>query len=108
MAGACLVCRDKIATGSFDKTCKVRGNSATCSDGVPLSPLPLSLSSSPSQLWNAETGSCYHTFRGHTGEIICLTFDPQSTLVASGSIDGTARLWSVEHGNEKATLAVSV
>jgi WD40 repeat protein len=72
--------RDKIATGSFDKTCK---------------------------LWSAESGTCFHTFRGHTGEIICLTFDPQSTLLASGGIDGTARLWSVEHGTEQATLAVS-
>lgn len=34
---------DKIATGSFDKTCK---------------------------LWSVETGKCYHTFRGHTAEIV--------------------------------------
>jgi WD40 repeat protein len=35
--------RDKIATGSFDKTCK---------------------------LWSAETGKCFHTYRGHTAEIV--------------------------------------
>ena len=35
--------RDKIATASFDKTCK---------------------------LWSSETGKCYHTFRGHTAEIV--------------------------------------
>lgn len=34
---------DKIATGSFDKTCK---------------------------LWSTETGKCYHTFRGHSAEIV--------------------------------------
>lgn len=34
---------DKIATGSFDKTCK---------------------------LWSTETGQCYHTFRGHSAEIV--------------------------------------
>lgn len=34
---------DKIATGSFDKTCKV---------------------------WSTETGKCYHTFRGHSAEIV--------------------------------------
>lgn len=37
--------RDKIATGSFDKTCK---------------------------LWCAETGKCFHTYRGHMGEIVCI------------------------------------
>ena len=60
------------------------------------------------QLWSAESGTCYHTYRGHTGEIICLTFDPLSTMIASGGIDATARLWSVEHGTELATLAVSL
>lgn len=35
--------RDKIATGSFDKTCK---------------------------LWCAETGKCFHTFCGHRAEIV--------------------------------------
>lgn len=34
---------DKIATGAFDKTVK---------------------------LWSAETGKCYHTYRGHTGEVV--------------------------------------
>lgn len=34
---------DKIATGSFDKTCK---------------------------LWSVDTGKCYYTFRGHTAEIV--------------------------------------
>lgn len=34
---------DKIATGSFDKTCK---------------------------LWSTETGECYHTFRGHSAEVV--------------------------------------
>lgn len=37
---------DKIATGSFDKTCK---------------------------LWCAETGKCFHTFRGHMAEIVSMT-----------------------------------
>ena len=45
-------------------------------------------------------------FRGHTAEIVCLTFNPSSTLVATGSMDTTARLWGVEDGKEKATLAV--
>lgn len=38
-----FLCRDKIATGSFDKT--------AC-------------------IWSTERGTCYHTLRGHTGEIV--------------------------------------
>lgn len=70
---------DKIATGSFDKTCK---------------------------LWSAETGKCYHTFRGHTAEIVCLSFNPQSTVVATGSMDTTAKLWDIQNGEEVVTLTV--
>ncbi|XP_054113977.1 dynein assembly factor with WD repeat domains 1 isoform X10 [Callithrix jacchus] len=68
---------DKIATGSFDKTCK---------------------------LWSVETGQCYHTFRGHRAEIVCLSFNPQSTLVATGSMDTTAKLWNIQNGEEVLTL----
>ncbi|KAG2462271.1 DAW1 factor, partial [Polypterus senegalus] len=68
---------DKIATGSFDKTCK---------------------------LWSAETGKCFHTFRGHSAEIVCLSFNPQSTLVATGSMDNTAKLWDIQTGEEAVTL----
>lgn len=69
--------RDKIITGSFDKTCK---------------------------LWSAETGQLYHTYRGHSTEIVCLSFNPQGTVIATGSMDNTAKLWDVETGQELHTL----
>ncbi|NXM84134.1 DAW1 factor, partial [Oenanthe oenanthe] len=50
------------------------------------------------------TGQCYHTFRGHSAEIVCLSFNPQSTLLATGSMDTTAKLWDLEKGEEVATL----
>ncbi|NWZ78582.1 DAW1 factor, partial [Poecile atricapillus] len=50
------------------------------------------------------TGKCYHTFRGHSAEIVCLSFNPQSTLLATGSMDTTAKLWDLEKGEEVATL----
>lgn len=37
---------------------------------------------------------------------VCLAFNPQSTLVATGSMDATAKLWDVESGEEVATLSV--
>ena len=57
-------------------------------------------------MWSSDTGKCFHTFRGHTAEIVCLSFNPQSTLVATGSMDTTAKLWDVHSGHEVATLAV--
>ena len=43
--GSTDCCRDKVITGSFDKTCK---------------------------LWSTVDGKCYHTLRGHTAEIVSL------------------------------------
>ncbi|NXS74058.1 DAW1 factor, partial [Pandion haliaetus] len=51
------------------------------------------------------TGKCYHTFRGHSAEIVCLSFNLQSTLVATGSMDTTAKLWDIEKGEEIVTLS---
>lgn len=74
---------DKIITGSFDKTCKVRreacltrgrGDLTFCSVALPRV-----------QLWDANTGQLYHTLRGHLTEIVCLTFNPQSTCIATGT-----------------------
>lgn len=46
----------------------------------------------------------YHTFRGHATEIVCLSFDPNGAVVATGSMDNTARLWDVETGECLHTL----
>jgi dynein assembly factor with WDR repeat domains 1 len=59
---------DKIATGSFDKTCK---------------------------LWSTESGKCFHTFKGHNAEIVCLGFNPQSTLLATGKSIESYRLFII-------------
>ncbi|KAL4648508.1 dynein assembly factor with WDR repeat domains 1 isoform X1 [Arapaima gigas] len=67
--------RDKVATGSFDKTCK---------------------------LWCVETGQCYHTYRGHTAEIVseivALSFNTEGNQLVTGSFDHTAALWDVASG----------
>jgi len=69
--------RDRIATGSFDKTAKI---------------------------WDSSSGECLNTLKGHQGEIVCLTFDPHANLLATGSMDNTAKLWDVETGKEYVTL----
>ena len=38
-------------------------------------------------------------------EIVCLSFDPHGLLVATGSMDHTAKLWDVETGQEIFNLA---
>ena len=36
-----------------------------------------------------------------------MAFNPQSTVVATGSMDTTVKLWSIKSGGEEHTLAVS-
>jgi len=41
---------------------------------------------------------------GHQTEIVCVSFSPQSDLIAMGSMENTAKLWDVEYGTERGTL----
>lgn len=67
----------QIVTGSFDKTAR---------------------------LWDANTGQCIHTLKGHHTEIVCVAFNVQGTHVATGSMDNTAKLWDVDTGQQIASL----
>jgi dynein assembly factor with WDR repeat domains 1 len=42
--------------------------------------------------------------RGHATEIVCLSFDPHGEVVATGSMDSTAKLWDVSRGVELCSL----
>jgi WD40 repeat protein len=42
--------------------------------------------------------------KGHTLKVNCLAFSPDGSILASGSVDGTMRLWDVKSGQEKARL----
>lgn len=46
-------------------------------------------------LWSVSSGEHIETFFGHTGNIQSLAFSPDSTLLASGSFDGTLLLWDI-------------
>lgn len=39
---------------------------------------------------------------------VCLAFNPQSTMLATGSMDTTAKLWDIQTGVEICTLGVSL
>ncbi|KAM9542398.1 LOW QUALITY PROTEIN: dynein assembly factor with WD repeat domains 1 [Guaruba guarouba] len=69
---------DNVFTGSFDRT----------------------------KNWSTETGKCYRTFRGHRAAIVCVSFNLQSTLVETGSMDTTAKLQHIEKGEERVTLSL--
>lgn len=44
------------------------------------------------------------TLRGHAGSVMSVTFTPDGTTLASGSTDGTVKLWDVATGHPRMTL----
>ncbi|PHN07831.1 WD40 domain-containing protein [Flavilitoribacter nigricans] len=55
-------------------------------------------------LHDVNTGQRIHTFTGHKGEITGLAFSSDSKMMASGSTDGTVKLWDLTTRQEIATL----
>lgn len=52
-------------------------------------------------MWASTTGECLQTFYGHSAEIVAAEFNPADAgLVATGSMDGTARIYHVATGQE--------
>lgn len=49
----------------------------------------------PIWLWEAASGKHLATFRGHSTDVLTLTFSPDNKLLASASHDGTILLWDL-------------
>ena len=47
-------------------------------------------------LWDVTTGNVMRKWRGHVGKVTCIAFNEESTVVLSGSIDGSIRAWDVK------------
>lgn len=56
-------------------------------------------------LWNAaQAGREQARLRGHTGQLSMLAWSPDDTRVATGSLDGTVRVWDAASGQLLLTL----
>jgi WD40 repeat protein len=44
-------------------------------------------------VWNAETGQEMLTLRGHSDDVMSVSFSPNGQRIVSGSRDGTVKVW---------------
>src|SRR5205085_8284638 len=54
------------------------------------------VSANPLKVWEVATRRLIRLLNGHTGYVVSLDFSPDGALLASGSRDGTATLWSTK------------
>ena len=57
------------------------------------------------KLWDAATGRELQTMIGHTDWLAGLAFSPDGKRLASTSLDGTIRIWSLPPGKETVTVS---
>jgi formylglycine-generating enzyme required for sulfatase activity/WD40 repeat protein len=57
-------------------------------------------------LLDIETGKIQGTLSSHEDLVFAVSFAPDGAMLATGSIDGTVKLWDVTTGRERKTLAI--
>ena len=55
-------------------------------------------------LYDAHTGAEIALLTGHTGSVLSVAYSPDGSTLASGSWDGTIRLWDAVTGEHQQTL----
>ena len=48
------------------------------------------------RLWSLQTGRLLKVKRGHKGHVVAVAFSPNGKFIATGSNDGTGRLWTAD------------
>ena len=56
------------------------------------------------ELWDTSTGKLLRTLEGHTDTVLALAFSPNGNMLASGSADGTVRLWNTTDIEDRASI----
>ncbi len=74
-------------------------------DGTKLAGPAASTVGNAVKVWDATTGRELHTLNGHTGWVMGVAFSPDGKRLASTSLDGTVRIWSLTPGQEKLAVA---
>lgn len=47
-------------------------------------------------VWDVSSGLAQRKYRGHAATVNCVRFNEESTVVISGSVDGTVKCWDVK------------
>jgi len=50
------------------------------------------------RLHDSTTGRAVHTLEGHSGAVVVMAFSPDGSLLATGAVDRTCRVWDVASG----------
>lgn len=54
---------------------------------------------STARIWDCFTSTPFKTLTGHTSWVLCVAYSPCGSMIATGSMDNTIRLWNAETGD---------
>ena len=50
------------------------------------------------RIWDCDTGTPMHTLKGHSSWVLVVSWSPDDSMIATGSMDNTVRLWDPKSG----------